>query len=267
MDGSFDFRKAVLGAKLKEKRQNKKGKRQNKKTKRENFMAKISRDSVDKYSNSGTYFQLKNNGDSAFVRFLYRDIRDICAYVVHNVKDGDESKYGIDVNCLREAYDSPVSDCPLCAAGYKQSVKVVVPLYNVSTGEIQMWVRGKNFIGKMETMFARIPSDVDICSQVYEIIRVGEAGDNRTDYTLIPSDAPDDTKLEDFDLPEPLGTAIKDYSAEQMQNFVESGSFEAKSAVPVRRSTTRETSNYDRGRANTPNRDTRVIRRTPRNNF
>ena len=73
-------------------------------------------------SNSGSFFQLKNDKDTARVRFLYGTMDDVQGYAVHRVKVGDSERY---VNCLRK-YSDPIDMCPFCAAQMKASPKLFV---------------------------------------------------------------------------------------------------------------------------------------------
>ena len=47
----------------------------------------------------GGYFRLKNDHDTAQVRFLYDSIDDVQGYAVHEIQVGDKKRY---VNCLRD---------------------------------------------------------------------------------------------------------------------------------------------------------------------
>jgi hypothetical protein len=75
---------------------------------------RVSVDDAEKYGGQGGggYFSLKDDGDTARVRFLYDSIEDVEGYCVHEVEIGDKKKY---VNCLRE-YGDPVDKCPFCEA-------------------------------------------------------------------------------------------------------------------------------------------------------
>ena len=91
-------------------------------------MGRIGVDDYENYGNgSGTnFFSLRDDGEVATVRFMYRDAKDIVGYAAHKVKIGDRDRF---VNCLRE-YNEPVDKCPFCRAHMFQTVKLYVPVYN-----------------------------------------------------------------------------------------------------------------------------------------
>ena len=81
-----------------------------------------------------------------------------------------------------------------------------------------------------------------IVAQTFEIQRNGKPGDTQTTYEIYRSDEPaDDTKLEDFDMPEVLGSVVLDKTAEDMEFYLEEGYFPPDGEAPVRRSSNRET--------------------------
>ena len=61
---------------------------------------------------AGSFFQLKNDKDTARVRFMYNGIDDIYGYAVHQVTVEGKQRY---VARLRE-YTQPIDDCPFCKA-------------------------------------------------------------------------------------------------------------------------------------------------------
>ena len=213
-------------------------------------MARFNVSEADNYGGQGGggYFSLKNNKDIAKVRFLYDSVEDVEGFAVHELKDENGSKFSkISVNCLRE-YGAPIDDCPFCKAGNPVKVKYYVPLYNMDTGTIQVWERGKKFGAKLSSLCARYPH---LVSHTFEIERVGEAGDQQTTYEIFET-GQDDSRLEDFGTPtSPLGTIVLDKSAEDMQYYLDRGVFMDSGDVPQRRST--------------PSSDG-VMRRTPANN-
>lgn len=201
-------------------------------------MGKVSMQDLDKYrgSGSGAFFSLKNDKDTAKVRFMISDTEDLNDYIfaVHGVKVPG-SDYPKDVNCLRE-YDDPVDDCPFCAANIPLNVKLYLPLYDVDDDSVKVWGRGKKFISKMTSLCTRYKN---LVSHTFDIERNGEKGDQRTTYEIYEVDS-DDTELEDLpDVPEILGDKfLLDKSAEEMELYLETGSFapEEDEPAPRRRS-------------------------------
>lgn len=202
-------------------------------------MARVAFDDADKYGGKGGtgFFQLKDDGDKARVRFMYNSIEDVVLDTVHEVPVLDENgdpimtPYGKPrthyVNCLRESYNSPVDDCPFCREKKYQLVKMFIPVYNLDENTVQIWEKGKTFQKDIGRAVSKHP---DTVSQVFEIERVGEKGDKQTKYYIDPIGKPDDTTLDDLPpLPEVLGTSRKahvwDKTADEMEYYLEEGEF------------------------------------------
>ena len=234
--------------------------RKSKTMEREETM-RIKHDEIEQYGGSGGGgdFSLKDDGDTARVRFMYNDINDVEGYAVHEVEIDGKKRY---VNCLRE-YNSPIDDCPFCRERKRQVAKIFVPIYNVDTDRVQVWERGKKFISEISGLIARYSSaDTPFCSQVFEIERQGKKGSTSTQYGKYPVDRPDGTTLDDLpELPNILGGLVLDKSAEDMEYFLEEGYFPPEESESVRRGNRRDTerrdSNEDR------NVDRRATRRVP----
>lgn len=183
-------------------------------------MAKIGINEAEHYGNSGGtgWFTLKDDKDTAKVRFMYNDVNDMSMNVVHEVEVDGKKRY---VNCIR-THDEPVDNCPLCRAGYKQSVKMFVPLYNEDAGEMQIWSRGRTFASQLVSLAGRYNP---LCSAVMEIERQGRKGEQTTRYQIYP-DKMDDTTLEDLpDVPDVIGGIVMDKSFDELEQFVSRGSF------------------------------------------
>lgn len=181
-------------------------------------MARFSANDADNYGGSGSsFFSLKNDGDTARVRFMYNDMEDVEGYAVHEVHEGDNRRY---VNCLR-AYNEPKDKCPLCAAGYNQIAKLYIPLYDVDEGEVKIWERGKQFFNKIGGICARYAnSDTPLVAHTFDVERHGKKGDTSTTYELYETGS-DDTRLEDLpEAPEVLGSIILDKTAKEMNGFL-----------------------------------------------
>ena len=212
-------------------------------------MGAISLNDIDNYGSSGqgSFFQLKDDGDCAKVRFLYNGIEDLTPYVVHEVQIGDKKRY---VNCLRN-YNDPIDKCPLCAANYKAFPKLFLKLYNEDAGECQIWERGKTFASRISNLAAHFNP---LVNQIVEITRFGAKGDMQTRYELLPiENSP--VNLEDYDCVDPLGFNILDKTVEELNEYLDLGSF-PDSASDV--ANARQTNNNNEFRGNTQ-------RRTPAN--
>lgn len=205
-------------------------------------MSRFNANEVENYGGSGGagYFSLKNDKDTAQVRFMYNNIDDVEGYAVHQVDVDDKKRY---VNCLRE-YNQPVSDCPFCEAKNFQLAKLFVPLYDIKDDKVKIWERGKKFFSKIGSICARY-SNPTVVSHIFEIERNGKPGDQTTSYEIYETDQ-DNTTMEDLpEKPELLGGLILDKSADEMRYYLDNGKFppdnEENHVVRRRESTSEET--------------------------
>lgn len=182
-------------------------------------MARFNMNEADNYSTGGgnSFFSLKDDKDTARVRFLYNTVDDIEGYAVHKVAVGDKDRY---VNCLR-TYNEPLDNCPFCAAQLKVQPKLFLKLYNEDAGECQIWERGKNYYQKMSSLSNRFSP---LYKRVMEIERNGKSGDMHTTYEFYPGDS-DDANLDDYEPVEPLGAIILDKTFDEMNVYLDTGSF------------------------------------------
>ena len=200
-------------------------------------MGRFNYQDSDNYGNSSSnFFSLKDDGDVARVRFMYNDLKDVVGYAVHEIEVDGNKRY---VNCLR-SYNEPKSKCPCCANDYMQRAKLYVPLYNIDTKEVQLWERGKKFLGKLQSICTRYArQDSPLVNHVFEIERHGKKGDTQTTYEIYEVGS-DGTTLQDLpEVIEPLGNVILDKSYDELDSYVRTGSF-ATQQVPTRRVDTNE---------------------------
>lgn len=211
-------------------------------------MARLTGANIEQFNsgsgNKGSYFSLKDDKDTARVRFLYNGAEDIEGYAVHKVTVGDRERY---VNCLVED-GGTVADCPFCQAKLPKFARMFIPLYNEDTDQIQTWERGKTFYGQISGLCARYPN---LVSRTFDIERNGKAGDQGTTYSIYPVGDPDGTTVQDIlddmgveALTNPLGTIILNKSAEDMEHYLDTGDFPTDDA-PIRR---RSSGSEDSGR-------------------
>lgn len=185
------------------------------------------------YEGKINYFQLKKDGDKAYVHLLGDDMNDFPGYAVHQIVVG-QSKAGKDirryVNCLRES-GAPVTDCPFCAEGKhnpelsKVWAKLFIPVYACDTDEVQIWERGKTFFRTLASYCSHNPNVSEI---VTEVERQGAAGDTSTTYGLYATRENDNFKMENIkdEIPEILGDVVLDKTYDEMEYFIRHGSFE-----------------------------------------
>lgn len=210
-------------------------------------MPRFRYDEADKYGGNGGagFFSLKNDKDVARVRFMYNGIEDVSGYAVHQVEIEGKKRY---VNCLRE-YNDPKDKCPFCRANMFTQAKLFIPIYNIDEDKVQVWERGKKFIGKISSICSRYQNTV---SHVFEIERNGAKGDTSTTYEIYEI-SDDETTLEDLpEFADPLGSMILDKSADDMEFFLDNEYFPPEGDEPVRRRDSREESSRDRSVRRTP---------------
>lgn len=183
-------------------------------------MARFRADEVDNYGGQGGsgFFYLKDDKETAEVRFMYNSIDDVEGMSVHTVEIDGKKRY---VNCLRN-YNDPIDVCPFCRERMFTSAKLFVPIYDETEGRVKIWERGKKFFGKISSLCARYQNTV---SHKFEIERIGKKGDTSTTYEIYELGA-DDTTLEDLpDMPVILGGFVLDKSAEDMEYYLQEGQF------------------------------------------
>nr|DAF89285.1 MAG TPA: ssDNA-binding protein [Siphoviridae sp. ct6GI21] len=187
-------------------------------------MGRISYDDVDKYGGSDSEFlKLQNDGDMVTAQLMVHDMDDIDIYACHSVAVGkwddgnDKTRF---VNCLRN-YDDPLDVCPLCEAGLKTQVVMMLAMVDQQDGKIKIWNRGKTFIPKIKNFVNRWG---DMTMKPVDIIRNGKKGDKKTTYDIQISPA-EPMDISQYEKPEFLGGYIMDKSADEMQEYLDTGSF------------------------------------------
>ena len=196
----------------------------------------MSFDQMDAYEGKRTkFFSLKNDGDTAIVRFYHDTGDDIQKLPVHTVMVGERK---IKVACLRMP-DEPEDNCPLCEAGELVSPKMFIKILVYSPDksgmytlkpELQVWERGKSFRKQLQSLINRYAANKPLMNTVFEIERCGEKGSNKTTYQIYKADEigadecllPNKDDIEDFDA---LGTIVKDKTYDEMNEYLETGEF------------------------------------------
>lgn len=135
---------------------------------------------------SNEFFTLKDDKDTAVVRFLYESEDDLDIYAVHEVNVGGKKRY---------AECSQKSDCPLCASGNRPKARMFLQLIDGRDNKMKTWERGQRMIPIILGLFNKYGS---LVNREYEIERHGKAGDTGTVYQLYALDK-DNATLEDFD--------------------------------------------------------------------
>lgn len=190
------------------------------------------------------YLSLPNDGDSAQVHFLLDNEDDLneCIFITHNVKlkSAPKLKYGVRVNCLRE-YSDPIDDCPFCREGIATQVTCAIPVFNVETEQVEFWTRGKK---EANRLLRKMSKRKHFSSYLWELTRIGEAGDQATDYDYGDPEKDEEFDMAELDIPEVLGSVVLDKSADDMEYWIDEHDFppedsddDEEEEEPVRRRT------------------------------
>lgn len=203
-------------------------------------MARFKLGEENKYGGQGGsgFFSLRNDRDTAKVRFLIDGPDDVEGFAVHEVEVNGKKRY---VNCIREVGD-PKDVCPFCKEGHFTQVKFFLPLYNIDEDKVQIWERGKTFGPKIAGLLSRYAKDEPLCSHVFEIERHGEPKSTSTTYEIY-NDKTDDTTLDDLpERPKILGDFLLCKDAEELMYYLDHGEFPSDDEEPVvrRRSSSRD---------------------------
>lgn len=194
-------------------------------------MAKISINKSGQYqqNSNSEFFTLKDDGDSARVRFLYSDPNgeDIDYFLVHEVEIDGKRRY-VSCNAIDDEGRMHTEDCPLCKSGNKPKEKLFLQLFDEDDQKLKIWERGKNFVAKIITYLNRYGTLVE---QPFDIERRGKKGDTNTTYELFAL-AKDGKHLEDFPEKQQLeGTYILKVSKQEMYDIVD-GVYSASNNTP-----------------------------------
>ncbi len=171
-------------------------------------------------SKGGGWFRLQNHGDSKKVKILYETEADVVAEVVHETTIDGFKKY---VGCIAD------KGCPLCDAGYRQIVKLMLPIYDLETKEVYYWDKGKAFIPKLMSLLKK---NNPLCGTNFVVERIGKKGDQKTQYEF-EKDGKDEAKLKDFvNMMPDIKEFIKVLSKEQMSALINGETVDKDTDVP-----------------------------------
>lgn len=188
----------------------------------------------------GYFSSLKDDGDTALVRFDYDSVKEFVVQDVHRIKVNDKWR---SVVCPRDRYDSK-DKCPLCAAGQYASSKAYVKLLEYvkdETGKIsaqaKVWERPAKFIQKIISAYGNAtdmgiyPMDSKISDVVFKVTRNGAKGSKDTDYDVTPANPniyKPDMYVKDFADFEGLDLAHHSYmvrTVDEIRYYLEHGEF------------------------------------------
>lgn len=230
-------------------------------------MARFRAEEANNYGGQGGggFFSIANDREVKQVRFMYDTADDVEGMSVHKVTVGDKDRY---VNCLR-AYNEPVDTCPFCREHKPVQARLFIPVYNIEEDAVQIWDRGKTMFAKMSSLCSRYATKDNLVSTIFEVERNGKLNDQKTTYEIYKVDT-DNTQLADLpEAPTILGGLVLDKTAEDMEYYLEEGSFppeedeDNSNAGTVSR---RRSDSGRGGRAETRTPSRQAERRTPANN-
>ena len=199
-------------------------------------MGNFSFDSIRQTNNSSnnkvSYFSLKNDGDSAIVRFMHDSIESFDVVNCHDVTVSGQRRR---VGCVWEK-DKPADYCPLCASGnpFKQRMYVhLIEYVKDNNGNItpvaKVWDRPVSYAYKLRDYLNNYGPLSDV---IFTVKRNGAAGDQGTTYTempCMPNMFPTE-KYPKIDFPsdyQALGIAVMKKSVDDIRAYLETGNFPA----------------------------------------
>lgn len=138
-------------------------------------MAKIGMERAKELSTGGgNYFAIRDDKETATVRFLYENEEQLDLYAVHEVDLAGRKRY---VGCLN------TSDCPFCQAGNKPKARLFLQLIDSRDEKIKVWERGAKFFSVISGLINRYGTLID---REFDVERQGAKGDQQTQYLLYP---------------------------------------------------------------------------------
>lgn len=183
-------------------------------------MAKFNYQESEHYGSAkSSYFSLKDDGNTARIRFLYRTMDDVLGVSVHEIQLSDGTT--MDVECLR-AYNEPVDKCPLCSANIKTKASLFVPVYDVDDDQVKIWTRGKTFFNKLSNLCSH---NKCLVNTVFEVERKGAKGDSKTTYELYPIQT-DNVDINDLPEVQIEDVAYKVKTFDELNRFLQTGTFD-----------------------------------------
>ena len=190
------------------------------------------------------YFALKEDGETAVVRFNVATLDDIRIVSKHTVKSA-EGKTRI-ISCLRTDPTQPLDVCPLCAAGEKVAYRAYVPLVyyeqtenNETVAVPALWEQAPRIRETLQSFVVDYP---DLRNYLFKIVRHGKKGDPSTTYTILPANPAiykDDIFKKDFSGFDSLDFErfVATKTAEEMNQFLAEGDFPFKATTPAKQVT------------------------------
>lgn len=146
-------------------------------------------ESQERATNSGQYqrigyLSLKNDNDSAVVRFMFDSVDELDVVSLHRVYIDGRTR---SVSCLRNPMQ-PVDACPICAADKVPQQKIFIPVLEYTRGdngeivaEPKIWERPASYGNVLHSLNEEYGP---LSESVFKVIRHGAAGDRGTTYSV-----------------------------------------------------------------------------------
>lgn len=189
------------------------------------------------YQNSVSFFSLKDDGEEAVVRFIYNDPSEFDVVTIHDVRIDNKLRR---INCLRNPNES-LENCPLCHRGDKVNTKFFIKLVQYlpnEKGELvpvpKVWERSPSFAKTLKSYYEDYGTLNDC---IFKIKRHGVKGSTDTKYDILfanPQVYKPEVYVKDFSGFDGFSLnryMVLDKSFEEMQTFVGTGSFPAKTTA------------------------------------
>lgn len=179
------------------------------------------------------FFNLKDDGDEAIVRFLYDSVEEFEIFSVHSIYVGGKPRK---ISCLRSPKE-PIDNCPLCKDEQQVQQRFYVRLIQYvkdENGNIvalpKIWERSKGFA---QTLKGLLDEYGPLKDNVFKVKRFGKAGTKETTYQAFfcnprvykPDIYPNNEEL--FKGYKVLGGLVIDKNFDEVQYFVDNGEFPA----------------------------------------
>lgn len=174
---------------------------------------------IKKYGGNGVdFFSLKDDEDSALVRFLHTDDTDLDLVLCHKVEVEGKERW---VECLAEETEG---QCPLCKEA-PPTLKLFIFLYDYSDDKIKVWERGQTMI---DILIGFVDEYGQLNKRDYKIVRHGKKGSSKTTYQLFARDIgpmkeggkTDGKEIEYPQKPELFGRFVLQWTGEEMTEFL-----------------------------------------------
>lgn len=180
------------------------------------------------------YFTLKNDKDTAIVRFMHDSPEDFDIVACHRFNINGKPRW---VNCIRDPKD-PIDNCPLCASEKKVEYRFFIHLIEYTRGEDgkvlatpKVWERPSGYINTFTNL---INEYGPLSENIFKVTRNGAAGSTSTTYDIFFGSPniyktdmyPNNPKL--FEGYKAVGNVVFDYDKEQLEKLLIEGSVESK---------------------------------------